>query len=94
MTTPTAAADLGPAAAVAATVPPKGFLSPLNRRRWRNFRRNRRAYWSFIIFSALFVLSLFAEVLANDKPIILSYRGELRMPIVSFYSEADRKSVV
>ncbi len=64
-------------------------LSPLNQRRWRNFRRNRRAWWSLIIFSLLFGLSLFAEFIANDKPIAVSYRGEIRMPIFSFYSERD-----
>ncbi len=65
------------------------WLSPLNQRRWRNFRRNGRAYWSLVVFSILFVLSLFAEFIANDRPILLSYRGELRMPIFSFYSERD-----
>ena len=65
------------------------FLSPLNQRRWRNFKRNRRAVWSLIIFAALFVLSLMAEFIANDKPIAVSYRGEIRMPIFSFYSEQD-----
>ncbi len=64
-------------------------LSPLNQRRWRNFKRNRRAVWSLWIFSILFGLSLFSEFLANDKPIILSYRGELRMPVFNFYSEKD-----
>ncbi len=64
-------------------------LSPLNQRRWRNFRRNRRAWWSLILFSVLFGLSLFAEFIANDKPIMVSYRGEIRMPIFSFYSERD-----
>ncbi len=64
-------------------------LSPLNARRWRNFKRNRRALWSLIIFSVLFGLSLFAELLANDKPLLVSYRGEIRSPIVSFYSEQD-----
>jgi microcin C transport system permease protein len=62
-------------------------LSPLNRRRWRNFTRNRRAYWSLIIFSVLFGLSLFAEVLANDKPILVRYRGETFVPIYNFYPE-------
>ncbi len=65
------------------------FLSPLNKRRLRNFRRNRRAYWSLVIFSVLFGLSLMAEFIANDKPIAVSYRGEIRMPIFSFYSEKD-----
>ncbi|WP_322893969.1 MULTISPECIES: ABC transporter permease [unclassified Yoonia] len=64
-------------------------LSPLNQRRWRNFKRNRRAVWSLIIFSVLFGLSLVAELIANDKPILVSYQGELRMPIAQFYSEQD-----
>ena len=67
----------------------KSWLSPLNQRRWRNFKRNRRALWSLVIFSVLFGLSLFAEFIANDKPILVSYRGELRMPVFSFYSEQD-----
>jgi microcin C transport system permease protein len=62
-------------------------LSPLNQRRWRNFKRNRRAYWSLFIFSILFGLSLFAEILANDKPIYVSYRGESFFPIYNFYPE-------
>ncbi|MCA0871727.1 ABC transporter permease [Seohaeicola saemankumensis] len=62
-------------------------LSPLNQRRWRNFCRNRRAYWSLIVFSVLFTLSLFAEFIANDKPILVSYRGELHMPVFNFYPE-------
>ncbi|MEX5599310.1 ABC transporter permease [Pseudophaeobacter sp. C1-32P7] len=62
-------------------------LSPLNQRRWNNFRRNKRAFWSFWIFSVLFVLSLFAEFIANDKPILVSYRGDLHMPIFKFYPE-------
>ena len=64
-------------------------VSPLNKRRWRNFKRNKRAYWSLWIFGILFVLSLFAEFIANDKPILASYRGELRSPLFSFYSEQD-----
>lgn len=62
-------------------------LSPINRRRWRNFRANGRAYWSLILFSVLFGLSLFAELLANDKPILVSYKGELYTPIWAFYPE-------
>ena len=63
------------------------LLSPLNQRRWRNFRRNGRAYWSLIIFAIVFGLSLFAEFIANDKPILVSYEGELYMPIFQFYPE-------
>ena len=63
------------------------WLSPLNQRRWRNFKKNRRAYWSLIVFSVLFVTSLFAEFLANDKPILVKYQGEYFMPIFQFYPE-------
>jgi microcin C transport system permease protein len=62
-------------------------LSPLNQRRWRNFKANRRAYWSLIIFSVLFGISLFADFLANDKPILVKYRGEYYTPIFKFYPE-------
>ncbi len=62
-------------------------LSPLNQRRWNNFRRNRRAFWSLIIFCVLFGLSLCAEFIANDKPILVQYRGELYTPIFNFYPE-------
>lgn len=62
-------------------------LSPLNQRRWRNFRANRRATWSLILFGILFVLTLFAELLANDRPILVSYRGELYAPVFRFYPE-------
>ncbi|RRH75483.1 ABC transporter permease [Falsigemmobacter faecalis] len=64
-------------------------LSPLNQRRWRNFRANRRAFWSLILFTTLFALSLFAEVIANDKPLLIKFRGEYRVPITTFYSERD-----
>ena len=62
-------------------------LSALNQRRWRNFRRNGRAFWSLIAFCVLFGLSLFAEFIANDKPILVKYRGEYFMPIFKFYPE-------
>lgn len=64
-------------------------LSPLNARRWRNFKANRRAYWSLIVFSLLFGASLFAEVIANDKPLLVKFRGELHVPLTTFYSERD-----
>ena len=62
-------------------------LSALNQRRWRNFKANRRAFWSLWIFLMLFGLSLVAEFLANEKPILVSYRGSLYMPIFKFYPE-------
>ncbi|WP_179747202.1 ABC transporter permease [Pseudooceanicola antarcticus] len=73
------------------TAPPekRGCLSPLNQRRWRNFRRNRRAFWSLVVFCVLFGLSLFAEFLANDRPILVQYRGSYYTPIFSFYPETE-----
>jgi len=65
----------------------KPRLSPLNQRRWENFKANRRGYWSLWIFILLFVLSLFAEVIANDKPIIAHYKGETLFPILVDYPE-------
>ena len=62
-------------------------LSPLNRRRWRNFKTNRRAYWSLIIFSLLYAVSLCAELIANDRPLLVSYRGEVYAPVLRFYPE-------
>ncbi|MGC2158528.1 MAG: ABC transporter permease, partial [Pseudolabrys sp.] len=46
-------------------------ISPLNKRRWENFKANRRGYWALWIFLTLFVISLFAEFIANDKPIFI-----------------------
>ena len=63
------------------------WLSPLNKRRWENFKANRRGYWSLWIFFVLFVLSLFAEFIANDKPIIASYNGEILFPVLVDYPE-------
>ena len=62
-------------------------LSPLNQRRWNNFRRNKRAFLSLWIFSVLFGISLFAEFIANDKPILVNYRGEYFTPVFNFYPE-------
>jgi microcin C transport system permease protein len=90
---PTPQLDRVPVAAPAPTVAPplprEGFirLSPLNRRRLANFRANKRGYWSFWIFTVLFVVSLFAEFIANDKPIIASYKGEILYPVFVDYPE-------
>jgi len=62
-------------------------LSPLNQRRWRNFRRNRRAFWSLILFSVIFTLTLFAEFIANDKPILVKYGTSYYAPVFRFYPE-------
>ncbi len=62
-------------------------LSPLNRRRFDNFRRNRRAWWSFWIFSTLFVVTLFAELIANERPILVRYDGRFHLPFLVAYPE-------
>ncbi|OYU49673.1 MAG: peptide ABC transporter permease [Rhizobiales bacterium PAR1] len=69
--------------------PQKGFirLSPLNARRLANFKANRRGYWSFWIFTVVFILSLFAEFLANDRPILARYKGEWLFPTLVDYPE-------
>lgn len=62
-------------------------LSSLNQRRWRNFKANRRAYWSLWIFLVLYGLSLCAELIANDRPILVRHNGEYYTPVTSFYPE-------
>ena len=62
-------------------------LTPISQRRWQNFRSNRRGYWSLWFFLTLFILSLFAELIANDKPIIAAYKGEVLFPVVIDYPE-------
>jgi len=62
-------------------------LSPLNQRRLANFRHHRLGYWSFWIFSVLFILSLFAEFLANDRPLLIRYDNSWYMPVIASYPE-------
>ena len=79
-----------PIAPIGLAVPPERrrfALSPLNRRRWQNFKANRRGYWSFWLFLVLFVVSLFAEFIANDKPFLVSYDGKSYFPVVVTYPE-------
>ncbi|MFY9290682.1 MAG: ABC transporter permease [Methylorubrum rhodinum] len=62
-------------------------LSPVNRRRLANFRANRRGTWSAILFALLFVTSLFAEFIANDRPIVMQYKGEWLFPVLVDYPD-------
>lgn len=62
-------------------------LSPLNQRRWENFKAHKRGYWSLWFFLFLFGLSLFAELLANDKPLLVQFRGDLYVPVLKEYPE-------
>ncbi|MGV3650752.1 MAG: ABC transporter permease [Devosia sp.] len=63
-------------------------LSPINQRRWRVFRANGRGFWSLILFALLFFVTLGAEFVANDRPIVASYKGELLFPAFVDYPES------
>lgn len=65
----------------------KAFLSPLNQRRWQSFRANRRGYVSLWLFLILFFVTLASEFVTNDKPILISYKGEFLTPIFVSYPE-------
>ena len=80
--------------AAAVAVPQEGAerylglrISRLNRRRLRNFRRNRRGFWSLWIFLTLFVVTLPAEFIANDKPLLVRFDGGLYFPVLASYPE-------
>lgn len=62
-------------------------LSPLNARRWQNFKANRRGWWALWLFLFLFIGSLFGEFIANDRPILVSYKGEILFPVLVDYPE-------
>ncbi len=97
MDTKTTPNKSGPQDLEIVTAPPGGeipagqrsafVLSPINLRRWQNFKANRRGFWSLWIFLVLFFLTLFAEFVANDRPIIASYKGEILLPIFFDYPE-------
>src|SRR5215203_3804909 len=59
---------------------PRGWLSPINRRRWENFKANRRGYWSFWLFLILFIVSLGSEFIASDKPFYVRADGKSYFP--------------
>lgn len=62
-------------------------ITPLTQRRLENFRSNTRGYWSLWIFLVVFGLSLFAEFLANDRPLLMHYDGQFYYPIFRVYPE-------
>jgi microcin C transport system permease protein len=62
-------------------------MNPINQRRWRNFKANRRGFWSLWIFLLLFFVSLLAEFIANDKPILVYYNSKVYLPIFKAYPE-------
>ncbi len=63
------------------------WLTPLGARRLHNFRANRRGYWSLVIFLWMFGITLFAEFIANDKPILVYYDGQYYFPVLVSYPE-------
>jgi microcin C transport system permease protein len=67
--------------------PRRYSLSPINKRRWRNFKTNRRGYWSLWVFLVLFVITMFAELIANDKPLYIDYQGKSYFPVFFTYPE-------
>jgi microcin C transport system ATP-binding protein len=62
-------------------------VTPLNQRRLANFRANRRGWWSLWVFTALLVVSLGAELIANDKPLLMRYEGRFYVPVLVSYPE-------
>ncbi len=62
-------------------------LSPLNQRRWANFSANKRGFYALWLFLAVFGLTLIAEVIANDRPIFVAYKGEFLLPVLVDYPE-------
>jgi len=66
--------------------PPSVSVSP-GRRAWQRFRRNRLGYWSLWVFGILVVLSLFAEILSTDRPLVVRYEGRTYVPVLRDYSE-------
>ena len=64
-------------------------LSPLARRRFDRFKKNRRGWWSLWLFVGLFLLTLGGELIANDKPLVVSYQGSLYFPVFKRYTEQE-----
>ena len=64
-------------------------VSPITQRRIENFRANRRGWWSMWIFLVLFVVSLFAEFVANDKPLLIRYNDSFYFPVLTAYPETE-----
>ena len=62
-------------------------LSPLNKRRFQNFKLNKRGLYSFWIFSFLFIISFFANFISNDKPLLINYKNNFYFPIIQIYTE-------
>jgi len=64
-------------------------LSPLNERRYQTFKTHKRGWYSLWIFLLLFSVSLFAEIIANDNPLLIKHQGKFYFPAIATYSETD-----
>jgi microcin C transport system permease protein len=88
MDAPLTKEELGTAAPLDVIAHPRGIqLSPVSLRRWKNFKANKRGFWSLWIFLTLFIVSLFAEFIANEKPFLVKYDGGYYSPIFASYPE-------
>ena len=86
--TPQLIPDIEPTGPLGPSASPHRFaISPLNKRRWQNFKTNGRGYWSLWVFLVLFFATLFAEFIANDKPLYVSYAGKSYFPVFFTYPE-------
>ncbi len=90
ISTPEFKPDNEPAGPLGLAALPLGFeLSPINARRWQNFKANRRGYWSLWLFLILFFLSLGSEFLANDKPLFIHFDGKNYFPVFRTYPDTE-----
>lgn len=64
-------------------------LHPINQRRWANFKNNKRGWYALWLFLLIFFITLFSEIIANDKPLIVKYEGEYYFPFIIQYSEVE-----
>src|SRR4051794_26780231 len=91
----TAAEIVTPARLLGVELPPAGdvFLgrriTPITRRRIENFKANRRGFWALWVFLVLFGASLFAEFIANDRPLLIESDGSWYVPVLRDYPETD-----
>ena len=81
--------ETDPAPKAAAQTGRRRFLSPINARRWDLFCANRRGFWSLWIFLLLFLVTLFSEFIANDKPLLIHFDGAYYMPVLQSYAETE-----
>ena len=65
------------------------MTNKISQRRWINFKKNKKAFYSAIIFLLLFLVSLCAEFIANDKPLLIIFKGKYYTPVFNFYSEKE-----